>query len=244
MDLLGAMVLCVVGCDHGSAPTQREHFGTVHAAKLSPEMDRWHPYIAEAATRFQMLEGWIKAVMKAESGGRTSLNGQPIISPAGAMGLMQLLPMTYQDMRTQHGFGADPYEPRDNILAGVAYLRAMYDRFGYPGLFAAYNAGPERYEDYLRTGRTLPTETLNYLASLGPDVLKGVISRHSAIIPAGDLPLADGAETGLKRTLFVVNFGSSNLNSNPFSSAKPTQSGHSLFVPLSRNQPQAIPARE
>jgi hypothetical protein len=244
MDLLGAMVLCVVGCDHVSAPTQREHFGTVHAMERNPEMDRWHPFITEAATRFQMLEGWIKAVMKAESGGRTSKSGHPIISPAGAMGLMQLLPMTYQDMRAQHGFGADPFEPRDNILAGGAYLRAMYDRFGYPGLFAAYNAGPERYEDYLRTGRALPAETLNYLATLGPDVLKGVISRHPAIIPTGDLPHADGAETVLKRTLFVVNYGSSNLNSNPFSGAKTTQSGPSLFVPLSRNQPQPIPARE
>ncbi|GLS35130.1 hypothetical protein GCM10010869_07180 [Mesorhizobium tianshanense] len=40
--------------------------------------------------------------------------------------------------------GPDPHDPRDNILAGAAYLRAMQDRYGFPGLFAAYNAGPER----------------------------------------------------------------------------------------------------
>jgi hypothetical protein len=44
---------------------------------------------------------------------------------------------------------ADPHAPRDNILAGTLYLRLMYDRFGYPGLFGAYNAGPGRYASYL-----------------------------------------------------------------------------------------------
>jgi hypothetical protein len=129
-------------------------------------------------------------------------------------------------------------------MAGASYLRAMYDRFGYPGLFAAYNAGPERYEDYLRTGRALPTETLNYLASLGPNVLKGVISISTASRIKGDSPLGNDTEIGLGRTLFVVNYGSSDPNSNPFNNPKPTQSDRSLFVPLSRNQPQPIPARE
>src|SRR3546814_4666575 len=84
--------------------------------------------------------------MQAESAGLTHLHGRPITSRAGAMGLMQLMPGTWAAMRQQHGLGGDPYDPRDNILAGAAYLRAMYDRFGYPGLFAAYNAGPARYE--------------------------------------------------------------------------------------------------
>src|SRR3546814_21045489 len=46
------------------------------------------------------------------------------------------------------------------------YLRLMYDRFGYPGLFAAYNAGPGRYADHLSTGRPLPGETRAYLTAL------------------------------------------------------------------------------
>src|SRR3546814_2650793 len=82
-------------------------------------------------------QGWIAAVMQAESAGLTHLHGHPITSRAGAMGLMQLMPGTWAAMRRQHGLGGDPYDPRDNILAGAAYLRAMYDRFGYPGLFVA-----------------------------------------------------------------------------------------------------------
>src|SRR3546814_14145373 len=82
------------------------------------------------------------------------------------MGLMQVMPGTYEDMRRAHDLGADPHDPRDNILAGTAYLRAMYDRYGYPNLFAAYNAGPGRYDDHLQKGRPLPAETRAYLAPL------------------------------------------------------------------------------
>jgi hypothetical protein len=104
--------------------------------------------------------------MQAESGGRTMLDGRPITSRAGAIGLMQVMPGTYEEMRRAHRLGADPHDPRDNILAGTAYLRAMYDRYGYPGLFAAYNAGPGRYDEYLRDGRPLPFETRAYLATV------------------------------------------------------------------------------
>lgn len=128
----------------------------------SPAIDRWRPYIAEASARFGIPQAWIERVMRAESAGRTILGGRPITSHAGAMGLMQVMPDTYRDMARAHGLGADPHAPRDNILAGTAYLRAMYDRYGYPGLFAAYNAGPGRYEAHLR-GRALPLETRNYL---------------------------------------------------------------------------------
>ena len=101
--------------------------------------------------------------MQAESGGQTHLNGGLIRSRVGAMGLMQLMPSTWAEMRERHHLGTDPDDPRDNILAGTAYLRAMFDRFGYPGLFAAYNAGPARFEASL-TGGALPAETRDYLA--------------------------------------------------------------------------------
>lgn len=45
----------------------------------------------------------------------------------------------------------------------------MYDRFGYPGLFAAYNAGPARYAEHLAGRRQLPSETVGYLASVAPE---------------------------------------------------------------------------
>lgn len=138
----------------------------VAAPASARPVDRWAEPIAEASARFGLPEAWIRRVMQAESGGRTSLNGRPIESPAGAMGLMQLMPGTWREMRAAYDLGPDPHDPRDNIIAGTAYLRAMYDRFGYPGLFAAYNAGPGRYSEHLATGRRLPGETVAYVAQV------------------------------------------------------------------------------
>lgn len=124
-----------------------------------------HPfaiYIDEAARRFGIPAAWIRAVMRAESAGDVRA-----ISSAGAMGLMQIMPDTWAELRVRHSLGRDPYDPRDNILAGAAYLREMYDRFGSPGFLAAYNAGPRRYQEYL-AGRPLPAETRAYVAALLP----------------------------------------------------------------------------
>ncbi|BAK67289.1 putative lytic transglycosylase [Sphingobium sp. SYK-6] len=153
-------------------------------------VSRWQPIIAEASQRFGLPEAWIIAVMRAESRGRTTLDGQPITSRAGAMGLMQLMPGTYAEMRGRLGLGPDPHDPRDNILAGAAYLRLMHDRFGYPGLFGAYNAGPTRYAEHLRTGRPLPGETRAYLAVLArmpfsPAMPPGILSGDRLFFSAG-----------------------------------------------------------
>jgi soluble lytic murein transglycosylase-like protein len=127
-------------------------------------VSHWRTYVEEASARFGVPVEWIERVMRAESGGRTMLDGRPITSHAGAMGLMQIMPATWAELRARLGLGADPHQPRDNILAGTFYLRLMYDRFGYPGMFAAYNAGPARYAEHLRNGRALPVETRAYLA--------------------------------------------------------------------------------
>jgi len=127
----------------------------------------WRPWITEASLRFGVPTAWIERVMQAESRGRTRLDGRPIRSRAGAMGLMQLMPATWAAMRQRLRLGADPDNPRDNILAGTFYLRLMYDRFGYPGLFAAYNGGPGRYAAHLATGGALPEETVAYLRTVG-----------------------------------------------------------------------------
>ena len=129
----------------------------------------WQPYIREASLRFGIPSAWIERVMRAESGGQTRWNGRPIRSSAGAMGLMQLMPATWMEMRARLGLGHDPDQPRDNILAGTFYLRLMHDRFGYPGLFAAYNAGPRRYAEHLTGRRPLPGETIGYLATVAPE---------------------------------------------------------------------------
>jgi soluble lytic murein transglycosylase-like protein len=133
------------------------------AAPACAQVDSWAAEIGEASARFGIPQEWIRRVMEAESDGRTVFGGAPIVSRAGAMGLMQLMPRTWLEMRAANGLGADPFDPHDNIIAGAAYLRAMYNRFGYPGLFAAYNAGPRRYADHLVNGSRLPTETLDYL---------------------------------------------------------------------------------
>jgi hypothetical protein len=120
-------------------------------------------FIAEASQRFQVPVAWIRAVMHVESGGRLRA-----VSPKGAMGLMQIMPKTYAGLRLRYHLGDDPYDARDNILAGAAYLREMHDRYGSPGFLAAYNAGPVRYDDHLATGRPLPIETQAYIATLMP----------------------------------------------------------------------------
>lgn len=126
-----------------------------------------HPYaahIAEASQRFGIPEHWIRAVLRAESAGDVRA-----ISSVGAMGLMQVMPVTWAELRDRYGLGRDPYDPRDNILAGTAYLREMFDRYGnVAAMLAAHNAGPGRYDEYLATGRTLPAETRAYIAALAP----------------------------------------------------------------------------
>ena len=136
-----------------------------------PASDPWGPYIREAAARFSLPEAWVRGVMRQESGGRQlDAWGAPVVSVAGAMGLMQVMPRTYDILRARYGLGPDPFEPRSNILAGTAYLKEMYDRFGAPGFLAAYNAGPDRVSAYLAGAAGLPDETVNYVAAIGPRI--------------------------------------------------------------------------
>ena len=148
----------------------------------APARDLLGELIAEAAQRFEIPAAWIRAVMKAES------NGDPrAISPKGAMGLMQIMPRTWADLRDRHRLGADPYDPHDNIIAGAAYIRELFDRYGSPGWIAAYNAGPGRYEASL-SGRPLPSETRAYLANVAP-ALDGNGAARPTVVAAVD-PLA------------------------------------------------------
>lgn len=118
-------------------------------------------YISEASQRFGVPEHWIRAVLQLESNGDAN-----VVSPKGAIGLMQIMPKTFAELRLRYHLDANPYRPHSNILAGAAYLREMYDRYGSGGFLAAYNAGPGRYEDYLMRGRPLPAETHNYVTAL------------------------------------------------------------------------------
>ena len=134
------------------------------AGTASPRTARpFTAFVAEASQRFSIPASWIWAVMRIESGGDPRA-----VSPKGAMGLMQIMPKTYAGLRARHHLGADAYNPRDNILAGAAYLREMLDSYGSSGFLAAYNAGPARYDGHLATGRPLPPETQVYITMLSP----------------------------------------------------------------------------
>ncbi|CAH2604245.1 Transglycosylase SLT domain-containing protein [Rhodovastum atsumiense] len=146
-----------------------------------PRSDPWGPYITEASARFDIPERWIREVMRVESSGKVMDT-----SPVGAMGLMQVMPATYDELRNRYDLGEDPYEPHDNIVAGTAYLREMYDIYGSPGFLAAYNAGPGRLDDYLTRNRPLPDETRRYVAKIGPYLAGFEPNRPSA---AGQLAM-------------------------------------------------------
>lgn len=160
----------------------------------------------EASRRFHIPPQWIRAVMRAESYGDACA-----VSGKGAIGLMQIMPATYEELRLKHALGPDPFDPGDNILAGAAYLSEMFERYREGGFLAAYNAGPQRYKEYLH-GRPLPTETINYVAEitskLGLDQLPATqisafpgITKSSVFValtelkPTGELA-EDGAANG------------------------------------------------
>jgi soluble lytic murein transglycosylase-like protein len=180
------------------------------------------PFIDEASDRFGVPEAWIRAVIAAESGGRTTENGQPITSPAGAIGPMQVMPQTYEELRLRYGLGPDAADPEQNILAGTAYLKELCDRFGRAGVFAAYNAGPERYQAYLGGSLPLPEETRAYLSTLGnllPDTA------------------AQATFTSGKDLFFPLSV------QNPKSTAEQSApNSNALFIPL--NRPEPGPAAE
>lgn len=142
----------------GIAHAQPDANGHPAAVEMA---DPFAGFVAEASHRFALPGSSIRAVMQAESGGDVRA-----LSPKGAMGLMQIMPATWAALRQRYGLGADPYDPRDNITAGTAYLRELHDRFGERGFLAAYNAGPSRYEEHLATGRPLPLETVSYMATV------------------------------------------------------------------------------
>lgn len=145
-------------CDFSAAADTRSAAHTASSRTSDPFAD----FIDDASRRFGVPVQWIRSVLGAESAGDVRAK-----SAKGAMGLMQIMPDTWVDLRLRHGLGDDPYDARDNILAGTAYLRELHDQYGSPGFLAAYNAGPARYEEHL-AGRPLPAETQTYLQKLLP----------------------------------------------------------------------------
>jgi hypothetical protein len=199
--------------------------GPARAQALNAPRDRSvAEMVSEAALRFGIPERWITSVMRVESAFDARAT-----SPVGAMGLMQVMPQTYAGLRLRYGLGADPYHPRDNILAGAAYLREMYDRYGADGFLAAYNAGPGRYEAHLVGGRPLPLETRTYVAKITPRLGGDVAEIAAPRILAAPPP-----------TLFVSIGGRSNnmlADIEPSPSHRSTATASPLFATLTAREP-------
>jgi hypothetical protein len=222
----------------------------------------WGPEIQEASQRFNVPEQWIRAVMQVESGGQTHWKGgQPITSSAGAMGLMQVMPGTYDELRYAHGLGGDAYNPHDNIIAGTAYIREMYDLYGYPGFLGAYNAGPERYRQYVEEGRPLPRETRRYMDVISSEIdsimprggtdrmtqyaaaqIQQQMPMRSTTVVAAMKPIPDGSSYGSAGTTVVAAMrpipdGSSfpTAGTTVVAQMQPIPDGSSAFRPVAQN---------
>ena len=197
-------------------------------------------HVRDASLRFGIPEHWIWAVMRVESAGRIDAT-----SHAGAMGLMQVMPGTWANLTARHGLGGNAYDPRANIMAGAAYLRDMHDRYGAPGFLAAYNAGPGRYEQYLRGARGLPTETQNYVAKLAPMIGDATTNPVTVSTTAAGLATQPPRPSWTKASLFAsrstdngeAEFATSSVDLSAMRAAPPAPL-NGLFAPVSGRSTQ------
>jgi soluble lytic murein transglycosylase len=138
--------------------------------------------VREAAVRFALPEPWIRHVMGAESAFRVRA-----VSRAGAMGLMQLMPETAQQIGRQLKIGKFKdsrltSDPKFNITLGRAYLDKMVDRFGGSYLLAtaAYNAGPNRVRQWMDTygdPRAADVDVVDWIESIPFDETRNYVQR-------------------------------------------------------------------
>ncbi|MEH6758911.1 MAG: lytic transglycosylase domain-containing protein [Parasphingorhabdus sp.] len=187
--------------------------------------------IREASVRFAIPERWIVEVIRAESNGKVGA-----VSHKGARGLMQIMPATWGVLRRRYNLKNAPYAPRENIMAGTAYLREMYNKFGYPGCLAAYNAGPGRYSAWVSGKRKLPLETINYV-----NKITSRIGRGSSFAAANSSSIAKPnavrpAQSGLFISRPVADGKQENISALGAKGAHPKDDllqGQGLFVPVS-----------
>lgn len=118
--------------------------------------------IIAAARRHSIPEDLALRQARQESGMRQwKADGSIVVSSAGALGVMQLMPATAAEL------GVNPYDVDQNIEGGMRYLAQMYRQFGsWPLALAAYNAGPGNMRKVLAGTKTLPAETANYVLAI------------------------------------------------------------------------------
>lgn len=130
--------------------------------------------VNEASGRYQLDPDLVNSVIKAESGFHVRA-----VSPKGAQGLMQLMPGTASQLGVPNVF-----DPRANVEGGTKYLRELMERYNFdiPKALAAYNAGPQRVEQF----RGIPPyyETRAYIARIVKDFNKKKIAQQRALAAA------------------------------------------------------------
>jgi soluble lytic murein transglycosylase-like protein len=133
--------------------------------------------VQEAAQKYDVSPALIDSVIQVESNYNPSA-----VSPKGALGLMQLLP------DTARRFGVrDVFDPRDNILGGVRYLKFLQDTFKDDRLaVAAYNAGEGAVSKY--NGVPPFPETVNYVAKVGQRYTKAKSAAARRTVKTGSAP--------------------------------------------------------
>jgi soluble lytic murein transglycosylase-like protein len=118
--------------------------------------------VEAAAVRYSVPVDLAVRLAMQESGLRQfRSDGSLVVSSAGAIGVMQLMPATAAEL------GVDPRDTAQNIAGGMRYLRQMFDRFGsWKTAVAAYNAGPGRIGRVLAGSSSLPAETAGYVLAI------------------------------------------------------------------------------
>ena len=129
---------------------------SMHDFRAVPAAEAYDDLIKEAALLYKLDENLIRGVMRAES----SFNPM-VVSSAGAQGLMQIMPALAKELDV-----TDPFDPRQNIMAGARYLRQLLDAHaGNVKLaLASYNAGPGNVARY--KGVPPFRETRNYVRKI------------------------------------------------------------------------------
>ncbi len=145
------------------------------------------PWVDSAAYDYELEPQLLNAVIWVES-----RFVERATSPAGAQGLMQLMPPTAKELAQKLGRPhASSYDPEFNVTAGALYLRKMLNK--YDGdlrlALAAYNAGPGNVDKWTRRGGKLPPRSEEYV-DLVLDAKRRFEEHHDAILTQTDTMLA------------------------------------------------------
>lgn len=136
--------------------------------------------VSAASDRYRLDPDLVNSVIRQESGFKIHA-----VSPKGAQGLMQLMPGTASKLGVPNAF-----DPEANVDGGTRYLRELLERYNFDLIkaLAAYNAGPQRVEQY---GGVPPyLETRKYVASIVRDFNRKKLAQQKAVRAASPKPPA------------------------------------------------------